>query len=186
MKIETVFAMVLMVITAGFIIAFQGERRSMLRQIDELQVQLAQSVQKADTFTIRDSVPVFVERIVEVDRTDYRKMLADKKLIEDLRLRIKEVESENRTLLSARDTVVLEPAGDSALTYKDNWVYFRYLMNERVLDYSVRDSLSTFVTSEYRHHFLWWRWGRRGYNVTIVSHNPRSRIEYNKYIKVKQ
>ena len=96
-----------------------------------------------------------------------------------------QLESENRTLLATRDTVVLEPENDSVMTYRDKWVSFRYLMCERVLDYSVRDSLSAYVSREYKHRFLWWRWGTKGYNVSVVSHNPKCKVEYSKYIKLK-
>lgn len=182
---ETVFCVVLLVVTIGMVIAFQGLKRSLEEQIAGLEVRLAQSKEKVDTFVIRDSIPVAVTHVVEVDRTDYKQILADKELIRDLRLRIKEIESENQTLLSTRDTVILNPLNDSILTYSDKWNRFSFELKSRVLDWEVRDSLTTFVSSEYRHHFLWWRWGKKGYQVTIVNHNPRSRIEYNKYIKVK-
>jgi hypothetical protein len=155
------------------------------KEIAELEVRLAKSVEKVDTFIIRDSVPVAVTHVVEVDKTDYKAQIADKELIKDLKLRIKEIESENQTLLSTRDTVILIPLGDSLVTYSDKWCKFSFELNSRVLDWEVWDSLSTYVSTEYRHHFLWWRWGRKGYQVTIVNHNPKSRIEYNKYIKVK-
>ena len=184
-KIETVFSVILMVITAAFIISFQSERRGLLSQIDDLQVRLAEAVESPKVMYIHDSVPVYIHDVVEVDRTDYKKQLADRQLIKDLKLRISEIEAENRTLLSTRDTVVLDPLGDSVLTYRDKWAFFTYDISSRVLDWEVRDSLSTFVSTEYRHRFLWWRWGRKGYRVTIVNHNPRSRIEYSKYIKLK-
>jgi hypothetical protein len=122
---------------------------------------------------------------VEVDRTDYKKLLADKQLIKDLGLKVSELESENRTLLSTRDTVVLNPVNDSILAYSDKWFSFSYDLDSRVLDWEVRDSLTTYVSQEYRHRFLWWKWGRKGYRVTIVNHNPRSRIEYSKFIRIK-
>lgn len=164
--------------------SFVNEAR-LRREIRDLEVRLAQSVEKVDTFIIRDSIPVTRIKVVEVDKTDYKAQLADKKLIKDLELRIKEVESENRTLLSTRDTVVLNPLNDSVLTYSDKWNSFSYELKSRVLDWEVRDSLVTFVSSEYRHHFLWWRWGKRGYNVSIVNFNPKSRILYEKFIKIK-
>ena len=41
--------------------------------------------------------------------------------------------------------------------------------------YNIRDSLSTAVYREYRHHFLWWKWGTRGYRLKIVNFNPHAR-----------
>lgn len=170
---------------SGFLCCESRENLSLRSQIRDLQVRLAESRQKADTFTIRDSIPVWRERVVEIDRTDYKKQLADKSLIKDLQLKVGQLESENRTLLSTRDTIVLNPLNDSVLTYRDNWFSFSYELNTRVLDCEVRDSLSTFVAREYKHRFLWWRWGTKGYSVYVVSHNPKCKVEYNKYIKIK-
>jgi hypothetical protein len=161
---------------------------SLKSQIRDLQVQLAQSSQKADTFFIHDSVPVWKERVVEVDKTDYKKLLADRELIKELKLKVSQVEAENRTLLSTRDTVILKPINDSLLTYSDRWNRFSYDTNSRVLDWEVRDSLTTLVTREYKHRILWGliKWRTKGYDVYIVNHNPRSRIKYNKYIRIKK
>ena len=161
--------------------------RDYARQVEELSLRLSSSVERVDTFIIRDSIPVWRERIVEVDRTDYKEMLADKALIKDLELRVSEIESENRLLLSTRDTVLLEPLGrDSVVTYRDDWAFFSYDMTSGVLDWEVRDSLLTYVSCEYRHHFLWWKWGKKGYRVSHVNFNPHSRIEYSKFIKIKE
>lgn len=185
-KIESVLIIVLMLAIGLICMNYAGKKSDYERQIRDLEVQLAQSEQKADTFIIRDSIPVFKERVVEVDRTDYTKILADKELIKDLKLKVKEIEAENRILLSTRDTVVLEPTfGDSILTYSDHWNRFSYELNSRVLDWEVRDSLVTYVSTQYRHHFLWWRWGKNGYEVTHVNFNPKSKIVYSKYIKIK-
>ena len=159
---------------------------SLQSQVKDLQVQLAKSQQKADTFYIRDSIPVWKERIVEVDKTDYKKLLADKELIKELQLKVSQVEAENRLLMGTRDTVYLSKDRDSVLRYHDQWADFSYFEEKRRLEYSVRDSLTTYVTREYKHRFLWWKWGTKGYNVYHVNHNPNSRIYYNKYIRVKK
>lgn len=184
-KVQTIIAIAVAVIALFVWGGIQKERLNLQKKIADLEVRLAQSKEKKDTFVIRDSIPVVQTKVVEVDKTDYKQQLADKELIKELNLRIKEVESENRTLLATRDTVILNPLNDSVLTYSDRWNKFSFELKTRVLDWEVRDSLTTFVSSEYRHHFLWWRWGRKGYKVTIVNYNPKSRIEYNKYIKVK-
>ena len=178
------------VFVVGVIFALLGlsarEKRAYEKQIRELEVRLAQADEKIDTFIIRDTIRVAQTKVVEVDKTDYKKLLADKELIKDLGLKVSELESENRTLLSTRDTVVLQPVNDSVLAYKDKWFSFPYELNTRVLDWEVRDSLTTYVSQEYKHRFLWWKWGKKGYKVTIVNHNPKSKIEYSKFIKIKK
>ena len=169
----------------GFLCWENRENRILKKEISELSLRLAQADEKRDTFFIHDSVPVTKIKVVEVDRTDYKKQLADKETIKELGLSINQLESENRTLLATGDTVILSPLNDSVYSYQDKWVSFKYLMKERFLDYNVRDSLSTFVAREYKHKFLWWRWGTKGYSVYIVSHNPKSRVEYSKFIRIK-
>ena len=163
---------------------------------------MAESSQRVDTFFVHDSIFVWKERIVEVDRTDYKKQLADKELIKELKLKVAQVEAENRLLMGTRDTVYLsedtmaclpenehEVHGGGAcrvLRYHDQWADFSYFEEKKRLEYSVRDSLTTYVTREYKHKFLWWQWGTKGYSVYHVNHNPHSRIYYNKYIRVKK
>ena len=178
---------------SGLLCSEYRANSSLLSQVRDLRVQLAESEQKADTFYIRDSIPVWKERIVEVDRTDYKKLLADKALIKDLQLKVSQVEAENRMLLGSRDTVYLvadstaEPSS-TVLSYHDRWADFSYFEEKRRLEYSVRDSLTTYVTREYKHRILWGliKWGTKGYNVYHVNYNPHSRIYYNKYIRVKK
>lgn len=170
----------------GFLCWENRESRILKSRIRDLEVQLAEGIQRVDTFTIRDSVPVFRERIVEVDRTDYKKQLADRDLIRDLELRMGQIEAENRMLRSTRDTVVLSAVNDSLYRYSDKWVTFEYRTVPRLLDYAVRDSLTTIISREYKHKFLWWRWGTKGYSLYIVNHNPHSSVEYNKYISIKK
>ena len=159
---------------------------SLKSEVSDLRVQLAESCQRADTFYIRDSFPVWRERIVEVDRTDYKKLLADKDLIKELELKVSQVEAENRLLVGTRDTVYLSEDRDSVLRYRDEWADFSYFEDNKMLEYSVRDSLTTFIVRDYKHKLLWWRWGTKGYIVYHVNHNPHSRIYYNKYIRVKK
>ena len=184
--LETLVAFVGLSAIVGLMIYHQIDRKSYEREIETLNMRLALAIEHPDTFFIHDSIPVAQVKVVEVDKTDYKKQLADKELIKELGLRVKEVEAENRFLMSTRDTVVLEPEfGDSILTYRDKWNSFSFELGSRVLDWEVRDSLVTYVSSEYKHHFLWWRWGLKGYKVTNVNFNPKSRIVYNKYIRVK-
>lgn len=181
-----IFILVSSMIFGGFLCWDNMESRVLKRQVRDLQVQLAESRQKADTFYIHDSIPVWKERIVEVDRTDYKKILADRELIKALQLKIAQVEAENRMLLGTNDTVFLESGRDSVLRYSDKWADFAYYEDKKRLEYAVRDSITTIVSREYKHRFLWWKWGTRGYNVHVVNHNPRGKVYYNKYIRVKK
>ena len=182
---KTIVLGFLVIVMVCFLCWENRENRILKKELRSLEVRLAQADEKRDTFYIHDSIPVTKVKVVEVDRTDYKKQLADRETIKELGLRVAQLESENRTLMDTRDTVVLNKLNDSVLYYKDKWVSFEYLIGRRVLDYNVRDSLSTYVAREYKHKFLWFRWGTKGYNVYIISHNPRSRVEYSKFIRIK-
>lgn len=180
---------IVLVFSLGLLCSEYRANHSLQSQVMDLQVQLSEIQQKSDTFYIRDSIPVWKERIVEVDKTDYKKLLADKELIKELKLKVSQIEAENRLLMGSRDTVYLSKSErDSVLRYHDQWVDFSYFEYKKRLEYSVRDSLTTYVTREYKHRILWGliKWGTKGYNVYHVSHNPRSKIYYNKYIRVKK
>ena len=185
-KKEVLFLLCIVLMVGGFLCWDNRESRILKEEVRDLRLQLAASEQKVDTFLLHDSVFVWKERVVEVDRTDYKKQLADRQLIKDLELRVSQVESENRMLLATRDTVYLRPDGEPSGTvaYRDKWVDFSFDMNDSSLVYAVRDSLVTLVAREYKHKFLWWRWGTKGYQVYIVNFNPHSRVYYNKYIRV--
>lgn len=169
-------------------VAIKGcnEKKEYKAQVRDLQVRLAQATEEPQVSYIKDSVPVYRTKVVEVDKTDYKKQLADKELIKELGLKASQLKSENQMLLSTKASVKLDSVNDSVLTYNDKWIDICFHKFSRILDCEVRDSLSTYVSREYKHKFLWFRWGTKGYNVSIVSHNPRCVVKYNKYIKVKK
>ena len=162
------------------------DNRRLKDEVSTLRFDLAHATIPIIHDTIRDSIPVVTQKVITVDKTDYKQMAADKQLIKDLKLKLDQIESENRMLLATHGQAQLEPSAesDSILRYHDHWADFTYYMKPQQLQYAVRDSLTTFVSRIYKHRFLWWRWGTKGYEVRHVSHNPNCSIEYNQYIKV--
>lgn len=154
-------------------------------KVNDLSVQLALSKVPMQRDTIRDSVPVVKQRVVEIDKTDYKQLEEDKKLIKDLGLKVDQLVSENKMLREARDSVLLKAINDSLFAYHDHWADFEYLINRQLLKYAVRDSFVTDVSRIYKHRFLWWRWGTKGYQVHHVNFNPNVDIKYNQFIMIK-
>lgn len=137
--------------------------------------------------TIRDTVEVVTQKVVEVEKMKEVLSDDDKLLIKDLGMKVKELESMQKVGMMTHDTVYLErkdSTSDSPLYYKDAWAEFEF-QNKR-LKYSVKDSLAIAVRKEYKHRFLWWRWGTKGYEVKAVNFNPHSTIRYNTYVKKRQ
>lgn len=164
------------------------ENHRLQGKVDQLQYTLAHSEVQVKHDTIFDSIPVASQPAIVIDKTDYKKMEADKKLIDALNLKISQVEAENRTLLATQGQVDFKSTADSdsVLRYHDRWVDFTYLVKPKSLVFNVRDSLTFVLTKQYRHKFLWWRWGTKGHQIHVVSHNPNASVVYNRYIKVEQ
>ena len=174
----------------GYLVTREGNR--MKAQVRDLQTQLSHAdvPMQRDTVILHDTdtVEVVTQRVVEIDRTDYKSQAADRELIKDLKMKVSRVEAENDMLRQMAGTVTLQPEksdSDTVFSYHDHWADFKVNIERRQLDYAVRDSLVTFIERIPRHRFLWMRWGTKGYNVKHVNFNPNSRIEYNRYIMIR-
>jgi len=144
-----------------------------------------------------DSLPVAKSNALQAKYDELQKLhLADTKLIKDLKLKLKDVQSVHTAAATTADTVYLTPKPsatsasassgipDSIYTYRDRWLSLHIDIPRRECRYASHDSLTTIVSRTYRHRFLWWRWGTKGYQVQIVNHNPHSKIDYSRYIEV--
>lgn len=113
--------------------------------------------------------------------------LADAKLVKELKVKLKDVKTIHTASSSTADTVRIEPipsTADSVFSYQDKWLSLHIDIPARLCQYTSKDSLITIVSRTYKHKFLWWRWGTKGYQVQIVNFNPHSRINYSRYVEV--
>ena len=133
--------------------------------------------------TIRDSVSLISQPVVQIEKSEY-KDLADKQLIKDLKLKIAQITAQHNTVVSTQGAVKLKK-DSNIYTYKDKWTRFT-LMPPDSLQYTITDSIVTFVAREYKHKFLFFKWGIKGYTVKVLNFNPHSTILYNTYIDVTQ
>ena len=133
--------------------------------------------------TIRDTVEVVAQKVVEVEKMKEVLSRDDKQLIKDLKMKVNELESYQKMSKVIHDTVILErkDSAGNTLYYKYAWAEFEY--QDKRLRYAVRDSLAIAVKKEYKHRLLWWRWGTKGYEVKAVNFNPHSTVRYNTYVK---
>lgn len=167
---------------------FVGCERSLKKENERLREELARQQQyvplKKDT--IHDSVEVVTQKVVEVEKIKEVLSRDDKQLIKDLKMKVNELESYQKMSKVIHDTVILErkDSAGNALYYKDAWAEFEY-QNKR-LRYSVKDSLAIAVKKEFKHRFLWWKWGTKGYEVKAVNFNPHATIRYNTFVKRKE
>ena len=180
------FAVVL--ILAGSLIALRDKYENIRKANERLGVELAhaQIAPSIIRYTIRDTIPVSTAPVVSIDRSIYKSDVADKQLLKDLQLRTGQIKSQQDEEFSYTDTVQMTGTGPTVLNYSDKWteLTLSLMPSDTTLVYSVRDSVLTLVYREYKHKFLWWRWGTKGYKVKVVNFNPHATIRYNQYIKV--
>lgn len=174
-------------VTIGFVLAWNDSQKSK-QKVEELKIQLAhaQIEPLIQRDTIRDTVQVATSSAIPVERRTYKNELADKQLIRDLRLRLSQIEAQQLGGTAIHDTVRLASMTADSYEYADRWAHFTLSMKppDTTLVYTVSDSVATIVYREYKHKFLWWRWGTKGYKVKVVNFNPHATIRYNQYIKV--
>lgn len=176
------FLMVLLTIFASFLIFESRQKKANEALKMQLhQLQLKYSPMQRDT--IRDSVKLVTQQVMVMDRGEYKLLAADRKLLKDLQMKISQVVSDQRVSMVTSDTVRTNRL-NSVYSYSDAWLSLRLDTADSILTYRARDSLQCIVAREYKHRFLWWRWGTKGYNVKVLNFNPHSTILYNSFIQV--
>ena len=137
-----------------------------------------------------DSLPVAQNTALQAKVAELERLhLADTRLIKDLKVKLKDVQAQHTLSAETADTVSIAPVpgtADSVFAYNDKWLSLHIDIPKRECQYVAYDSLTTIVSRTYKHRFLWWRWGTKGYEVRIVSFNPHARIKYSRYIEVEK
>lgn len=163
--------------------------RELKQEIEMLREELAKQQQYVPLHkdTIRDSVELVTQKIIEVEKIKEVLTEEDRKLLKDAGIAAKELMSLQKTGTETKDTVWLEKKDSSEnapLYYKDAWTEFEY--QNKKLKYSVKDSLAIAVKKEFKHKFLWWKWWTKGFEVKVANFNPHSTIRYNTFVKRKE
>ena len=112
------------------------------------------------------------------------KSAVDKKIASEIGMPRSSVESKMGLTIATTDTVKLKQEEESIYIYKDRWLDAKVNLYDSTMTYKARDSLSQYIERIYKHKFLFWKWGTKGYRVHIINHNPNSKIEYADYIRV--
>ena len=112
------------------------------------------------------------------------KSAVDKTISSEIGMPRSSVESKMGLTIATTDTVKLTQKEESIYIYKDRWLDAKVNLYDSTMTYKARDSLSQYIERIYKHKFLFWKWGTKGYRVHIINHNPNSKIEYADYIRV--
>ena len=177
------FAVVTLLVTAFLSSCDRQLRKENERLREELAKQQKYIPLQRDT--IRDSVEVITQKVREVEKIKEVLTDEDRKLLKDAGIAAKELMSLQKTGMETKDSVNLSAKDstkdDSPLYYKDAWAEFEF--HNKKLKYSVKDSLAIAVKKEFKHRFLFFRWGTKGYDVKVVNFNPHSSVRYNTFVK---
>ena len=190
MKQDMIKAVCFVVLTAivaavGVLLLFGCNGR--LKKENELlrrELALAQKYVPLQRDTIRDTVEVVTQKVVEVEKVKSALTKEERELLKDLGLKVRELESLQQTGIVTKDTVWLvgkDSTDGSPLVYHDAWTDIEY-MDKRMV-YAMRDSLAIALRKEYKHRFLFIRWGTKGYEVKVANFNPHSSVRYNTFVK---
>ena len=137
---------------------------------------------------IDDSLSVAKHTALQAKYDELQKLhLTDTKVINDLKVKLKDADVIHTVASSTIDTVFITPVTDkedSVFAYNDKWLKLYIDIPARQCQYTAYDSLTTIVSRTYKHKFLWWRWGTKGYQVQIVNFNPHAKINYSRFIKI--
>lgn len=165
-------------------------RKQYEKEISGLKEQLAHAQQyvpmeKDTVYLPGDTVEVSTSPVIMAELKTLRKQhLIDERMIKDLGLKLKQLDAVQTTVTETKDTARAEYCHNiKVFSYDDRWSHLEFSLSDSTFYYNIRDSLATVVYHEYKHRFLWWRWGVKGYKVKVVNFNPHSTIRYNQYVK---
>lgn len=161
------------------------------KEIARLKQELAHAQQyvplERDTVILhdRETVEVATSAVITAELKSLRRQhIIDEQLIKDLGLKLKQLDAVQTTVTETKDTARAEYCHNlKVFSYDDRWSHLQFRLIDSTFYYNIRDSLATVVYHEYKHRFLWWRWGVKGYKVKILNFNPHSTIRYNTYVK---
>ena len=184
--LDGLFALIAFLVFMAVVILLTSCDRGLRKEIESLREELAKQQQYVplDRDTIRDSVEVITQKVREVEKIKEVLSKEDRQLIKDLGMKVSELESLQKTGMETRDTVILvekDSTENSPLVYHDAWTDIEYL--DRKLTYAMRDSLAIALKREYKHRFLFIKWGTKGYDVKVVNFNPHSSVKYNTFVR---
>ena len=184
------WALVPVLLAAVVMMLLQCRENRKEKEIAMLKEQLA-AAQTSDPLqrdTIRDTIEVVTAPVITAEMKALQQQHAiDQGMIRDLGLRIKQLEAVQTTVTVTEDSTKAQfDHNYKVFSSTDRWSSLRFRLQDSTFYYNIRDSLVIVVYHEYKHRFLWWRWGIKGYKVKAVNYNPHSTIIYNRDIKPEQ
>ena len=135
-------------------------------------------------FKFRDSLNAVENGRLKLNLSELKELReADFKLIKELKLRPKDVETITKVKVVTRDSIIFQ-LKDSCINYESEWTKVSGCIGD-TLSIETSDSIAFIAHKEYKHKFLFFRWGLERAKVKIINFNPRSSVKSPEWIDLK-
>ena len=136
------------------------------------------------TYKFRDSLNAVENGRLKLSISELKELReADFKLIKELKLRPKDVETITKVKVVTRDSIIFQ-LKDSCINYESEWTKVSGCIGD-TLSIDTSDSIAFIAHKEYKHKFLFFRWGLERAKVKIINFNPRSSVKSPEWIDLK-
>ena len=137
-----------------------------------------------NNFKFRDSLNAVENGRLKLNLSELKELReADFKLIKELKLRPKDVETITKVKVVTRDSIFFQ-LKDSCINYESEWTKVSGCIGD-TLSIETSDSIAFIAHKEYKHKFLFFRWGLQRAKLKIINFNPRSSIKSPEWIDLK-
>ena len=137
-----------------------------------------------NNFKFRDSLNAVENGRLKLNLSELKELReADFKLIKELKLRPKDVETITKVKVVTRDSIIFQ-LKDSCINYESEWTKVSGCIGD-TLSIETSDSIAFIAHKEYKHKFLFFRWGLQRAKVKIINFNPRSSVKSPEWIDLK-
>ena len=137
-----------------------------------------------NNFKFRDSLNAVENGRLKLNLSELKELReADFKLIKELKLRPKDVETITKVKVVTRDSIIFQ-LKDSCINYESEWTKINGCIGD-TLSIETSDSIAFIAHKEYKHKFLFFRWGLERAKVKIINFNPRSSVKSPEWIDLK-
>ncbi|MEG0528996.1 MAG: DUF6549 family protein, partial [Bacilli bacterium] len=136
-------------------------------------------------FIFRDSINASKIEMLQLTNKELAELRKeDAKTIKDLKIRKKDVEviGNTTTKIEIKEKLVFK---DSCFSYNDSWNKVKFCLTNDSLDLQIKDSLGI-VISNIPKKFLFFKFGSKGVEVNLIPYNPKAKISYAKFVKIKK
>ncbi|MCD8030017.1 MAG: hypothetical protein LUF85_04100 [Bacteroides sp.] len=184
MKKYMISAIGLLLLLSGMLIRCNRQLREEVKRQDR---NLSVWMTEAKNYRFRDSLHIHSVAALELRIAELKKYREeDAQLIRELRMRPRDVEYITRTETVVRDSLIYVLQPDSCFYYTDRWLTVDACLRDSSMYIESRDSLVQIIHKEYKHRFLWWRWGLKGVRQEIANFNPNAAITYSEFLHVRK